>query len=92
MFLELTWYLSNAIDVIDIVDTNIVVAWSVPIILHNAAYFPSGQNFVKISTNVNGIVTKHKTKSVKEKNEKKIDIGFVKVHNTFTYLKQLNLQ
>ena len=51
-------------DVIDIVDTKIDVACSVPIILHNITYFPKGQYFVNISTKVNGIVTRHNSKSV----------------------------
>ena len=53
--------------VIEIVDTKILKACNMAIILHSIAHVPKGQYFESISINVNGIVTRHKSKSMNRK-------------------------
>lgn len=57
--------------VIEMVDTKILVACSVPIDLHRKGNRPIGQYLVRISTSVSGIVTRHSNKSTREWNERK---------------------
>jgi hypothetical protein len=58
---SITWYLSNAIAVILIVETNIEVASSANTSLHVVT--PNGQDLTEISTNENGIVKKQRRRS-----------------------------
>lgn len=62
----LTWYRSSAIAVMEMVDTKMLVACSVPIDLHRNGSRPIGQYLVSISTSVSGIVTRQSSKSVLE--------------------------
>lgn len=56
--------------VMEMVDTKMLVAWRVPIDLHSNGNRPMGQNLVRISTNVSGIVTRQSSRSGKKENGK----------------------
>lgn len=51
--------------VMDIVDTKMQSACSMAIVLHRMEQDPKGQYLDRISINVNGMVTRHKSKSEK---------------------------
>lgn len=64
---RLTWYLSSAIAVIDMAETNMLVACRGPIILQIMTLLPNGKCFVRISISVSGIVTVQSNKSATAK-------------------------
>lgn len=55
--------------VMDIVDTKMLSACNIAIVLHRMAHEPYGQNFDRISISVNGMVTRHNSKSVSGQQE-----------------------